>query len=66
MIILLYILAVVPEEVIPATVAVVLVEDNVLIVLEKIFPVGAELAIPVTAPPVPVEDNPVIVLLEAV
>ena len=50
----------VTEVVIPATVAVVLVEDKLLIVLELIDAVPPELEIPVTEPPVPVEDNPVI------
>ena len=56
------------DEVIPATVAVVLVDDNVLIVLPLIFPVvGAEvLTIAVTAPPLPVEDKLVIELLAIV
>ena len=56
------IVGVVPEVVIPTTVAVVLVEDRVLMVLEVILAVpGNALLIPVTAPPVPVELRPVIV-----
>ena len=54
------------ELVMPATVAVVLVEDKVLMVLPLILAVVVDdtaLLIPVTFPPVPVELKPVIVLV---